>query len=68
MAQKGNDVHDEVRSAASAIEALGGGNVTITEIDLSYSDSIRTLVSIEKIEQTIDKLPRRPGIPAKRPL
>ena len=68
IAQKGDNVHDEVKSAASAIEALGGGEVTITEIDLSYSDSIRTLVSIEKIEQTIDNLPRRPGMPAKRPL
>ena len=62
IAQKGPDIEEEIRSAMSAIDVLGG----------SLTDKVRVpsghLVVIKKIGSTPKEFPRRAGIPAKNPL
>ena len=66
VAQKTLGIDDELRSAETAFQVLGGRLRGIKEIE-GAGDS-RALVVLEKIEPTPDRYPRRPGIPTKRPL
>jgi 16S rRNA (guanine527-N7)-methyltransferase len=68
IAQKKGDTGEEVDSAARAIGILGGGLREIKPIDLPEFADKRFLVVIDKLSPTPPKYPRRPGIPAKRPL
>lgn len=61
------NISDELERAQGAIETLGGElrdvlSVTLTELNDN------ALVVIEKRRPTPDRYPRRPGMPAKRPL
>ena len=58
----------EIEDARYAINVLSGEISDIIDTDLDGSDSRRLLVVIEKTGPTPDAYPRRPGIPAKRPL
>lgn len=60
VAYKGEKAREEIKSAAKAIELLGGKLKQITEKP--------TLIVIEKIRPTPAKYPRRPGVAKKRPL
>ena len=62
IAQKGPDIEEEVTSAMSAIDALGGRLMDKIKVPSGF------LVVIEKIKPTPKEFPRRAGIPAKRPL
>jgi len=62
IAQKGPDIEDEISSAISAIDVLGGSLIDKVKVPSGY------LVVIKKILQTPKEYPRRAGIPAKRPL
>lgn len=68
LAQKGESATTEVAEAAHALAELGGGAVTLTTFQLPETDEAHTLVVVEKIRPTPDRYPRRPGMPAKRPL
>jgi 16S rRNA (guanine527-N7)-methyltransferase len=68
IAQKKGDTGEEVGSAARAIDIMGGGLREIKLIDLAEFADKRFLVVIDKLSPTPPKYPRRPGIPAKRPL
>ena len=68
VAQKGTGAAAEVREAAEAIEAMGGELGLIRETELGGQDGAGTLVVLEKKRPTPDRYPRRPGIPAKRPI
>lgn len=68
IAQKGDTAIAESQEAESAIELLGGRLVQILPIDLPRVAETHHLVVLEKIAATPDQYPRRPGIPAKRPL
>ncbi len=68
IAQKGAEVGDELDRAGSAIATLGGGEHRTHVITPPGSDVPRSLVVTAKVTPTPDKFPRRPGIPAKRPL
>lgn len=68
LAQKGESALMEVATASRAIAALGGGEARITPILLPESEQAHNLVVIPKIRPTDERYPRRPGIPAKRPL
>jgi 16S rRNA (guanine527-N7)-methyltransferase len=78
IAMKKGDIDDEVASAARAIGLLGGQVREVRRVSLGKSEvdgwmSIweserRVLVVIEKRTPTHQSLPRRPGIPQKRPL
>ena len=68
IAQKGADVSAELERARNAIHLLGGGEAWTKEVRPTGSPVSRSLVVTEKVVATLDRFPRRPGIPAKRPL
>jgi 16S rRNA (guanine527-N7)-methyltransferase len=68
IAQKKRDIKQELEEAEKAINTLGGRLREIKTIELPEFDDERCLIIIDKIAETSSKYPRRPGIPAKRPL
>jgi 16S rRNA (guanine527-N7)-methyltransferase len=68
IAQKKGDINLEVSGATRAIEILGGRLGEVKPVELSEFADKRFLVVIDKFSPTPPKYPRRPGIPAKRPL
>ncbi len=65
---KKGDTEKEIEEAQNAIQILGGEMRTIEKINLEGLEDDRHLIIIEKVSPTPDKYPRRPGIPAKRPI
>ena len=68
IAQKGENPAVEVEAAQKAILALGGQVKEIVPAAIPGLNSTRHLVILEKVSLTPSKYPRRPGMPAKRPL
>ena len=68
IAQKKGAIDLEVNQATRAISLLGGNLREVKKIDLAEFTDERWLVVVEKIGLTPEKYPRRPGMPAKRPL
>jgi 16S rRNA (guanine527-N7)-methyltransferase len=68
VAQKKGDIGDEVGNATRAIDIMRGRLREIKPIALPEFADKRFLVVIDKLSPTPPKYPRRPGIPAKRPL
>ncbi|NQT04479.1 MAG: 16S rRNA (guanine(527)-N(7))-methyltransferase RsmG [Dehalococcoidia bacterium] len=68
IAQKKGSIETEVQSAQQAISLLGGELTDVKSIDLPEFGDRRWLVVIDKVGETPAQYPRRPGIPAKRPL
>ena len=68
VAQKGADVDGEVERARTAIRLLGGGEARTYAVTPPGSPTARSLVVTDKTCATPERFPRRPGIPAKRPL
>jgi 16S rRNA (guanine527-N7)-methyltransferase len=68
IAQKKGAIDRETVMAGRAINLLGGDQPEIKRIELAELDDERCLVIIEKIAPSPQKYPRRPGMPAKRPI
>lgn len=68
LAMKGERGPAEVEEARAAIDTLGGAQPVLHPLRLAPRDEQSYLVQIEKIAPTPQRYPRRPGIPAKRPL
>lgn len=68
IAQKGEDPADEVDAAHTAIVTLGGQVGEITPVVVPGLEGARHLVVLKKVSPSPSKYPRRPGMPAKRPL
>ncbi len=68
IAQKKGQVDAEVAAASRAIDVLGGKLRELKKIEIEEFGEIRWLVIVDKVAGTPVKYPRRPGIPAKRPL
>ena len=68
IAQKKGDTGEEISQAAKAISLLGGNLRRVKRVDLDEFADERRLVVIDKVSPTPKQYPRRPGIPAKRPL
>lgn len=68
IAQKGENPAAEVESALKAIDTLGGQVQEIAPVVIPGLDGARHLVMLKKVSATPAKYPRRPGMPAKRPL
>ncbi len=63
---KGPDPEDEIKEADNAAKILG---LEIAEIKkYSLEDNQRTIIIYNKIKDTPEQYPRRPGIPEKKPL
>jgi 16S rRNA (guanine527-N7)-methyltransferase len=68
IAQKKGTIDDEISRAGRAINLLGGSLREVKEVALPAFPDERYLVIIDKLSPTPEKYPRRPGMPAKRPL
>jgi len=68
VAQKKGAIDLEVDEAARGISLLGGNLREVKWIDLEELNDERFLVIIDKVSPAPERYPRRPGIPAKRPL
>jgi len=58
----------EINQAGRGISLLGGILQAVKPIDLEQFTDTRQLIVIDKVAPTPPRYPRRPGIPAKRPL
>lgn len=67
IAFKGPGGEAELGTAKVAIDSLGGSIQEILNYKLPMGDQ-RSLIMIEKVRATPNRFPRRPGIPAKKPL
>lgn len=65
---RGRDVEREIGGASGALEVLGGRTAGIHPVRVAGLDDGRVVLSVEKVHATPEKYPRRPGMPAKRPL
>ena len=68
IAQKKGSIQAEIQSARQAIFLLGGEMADVKKVELSEFSDKRQMVVIDKVGETPAQYPRRPGIPAKRPL
>lgn len=68
IAFKGASAQEEVQAAGYAISLLGGQLKKVVPVELLGLAETRNLVLIDKVARTPDTYPRRPGMPAKRPL
>ena len=67
-AQKGSSAERELAEAARAIEVCGGEVAAMERFEAPGAAVKPVLILIRKVSSTPEAYPRRPGIPAKRPL
>lgn len=68
IAQKGEDPRTEVDEAQAALQTLGGRLRQTLPIEVPGLQAARHLVVVDKVASTPPRYPRRPGVPARRPL
>jgi 16S rRNA (guanine527-N7)-methyltransferase len=68
LAMKGESAVAELATAEMAVRTLGGSNARWQPVTLPGESSSRYLIVVPKSSLIPDNYPRRPGIPAKRPL
>ena len=68
IVQKGETGPAEAHSAGKALNVLGGEIKQILPVELPRVAEPRYLIVVDKVACTPEKYPRKPGIPAKRPL
>ncbi len=68
IAQKKGGIDLEISQATRAIGTLGGNLREVKRVDLEEFTDKRQLIIIDKVSATPPQYPRRPGIPAKRPI
>jgi 16S rRNA (guanine527-N7)-methyltransferase len=68
LAQKGQDIEEELRKAETALRLLGGRLREVKTLRLPGLREARSLVIIDKVQSTPSRYPRRPGVPKRRPL
>jgi 16S rRNA (guanine527-N7)-methyltransferase len=68
LALKGPAGEAELRRSHHALELLGGQLAATRPLSLPQSLGERLLILITKTSPTPTRYPRRPGLPAKRPL
>ena len=67
VAHKGQNIDDELTASKNAISVLGGALKEVRSVSLE-SLTPRSLVVVEKVSETPERYPRRPGMPSKKPL
>jgi 16S rRNA (guanine527-N7)-methyltransferase len=72
VAQKKRAIEGEIARARRAVETMGGRVREVRDVTevagTEYLGEDRSLVILEKVGPTPDRYPRRPGMPAKRPI
>ena len=66
--QRGADGGPEAASHAETAAVLGGRVAGVEQVGTEAGLENRHVVVVEKVESTVDRYPRKAGIPAKRPL
>ena len=66
--QRGADGGPEAASHAETAARLGGRVAGVEQVGTEAGLENRHVVVVEKVESTVDRYPRKAGIPAKRPL
>lgn len=64
---KGRDIEGEIRSAASALDTLGGDLFDVYHPAIPELENT-SVVNIRKYKPTAKKYPRSPGTPGRQPL
>jgi 16S rRNA (guanine527-N7)-methyltransferase len=67
-APKGSRAPQEVRRSERALDILGGELLSAAALAVPGAEHRPWLILVRKVAPTPDIYPRRPGIPAKRPL
>jgi 16S rRNA (guanine527-N7)-methyltransferase len=67
LAWKGPLAAPEAAAGAAAAAELGGGQLAVVPVDIAALGDHRFVV-VRKERPTPDRYPRRPGVPARRPL
>ncbi len=67
-APKGSSARREAQEAVAALRACGGLLESLRPLAVPGAETTPTLVIMRKTSSTPERFPRRPGIPAKRPL
>lgn len=68
IAMKGEDPRAEVEAAQTALKTLGGRHRETIPVVVPGLGAARHLVVVDKVSRTPVRYPRRPGLPARRPL
>ncbi len=68
LAQKGETGPAETQAAEKAIALLGGKLRRVLQVNLPGVADDRYLILVDKVSATPPRYPRKPGLPAKRPL
>lgn len=68
IAMKGEAGPAEAQAAERALGELGGRLARVLPVELPGVGEVRQLVVVDKVSPMPERYPRRPGIPAKRPL
>jgi 16S rRNA (guanine527-N7)-methyltransferase len=68
LAMRGPQAQEDTERSGRALSELRGRIASTEDLSLPRSMGKRMLLLIEKVGVTPDRYPRRPGIPAKRPL
>ncbi len=66
--QKGSTGPQEIQLADQSLAVLGGEVIKMEPVELPKVTETRYLILVRKCAATPEKYPRRPGMPAKRPL
>lgn len=66
--QKGREPQDEIASAQPALRALGGKLASVLPVTVPGLEAERTLLLVQKSNQTPAIYPRRAGLPEKQPI
>lgn len=68
IVQKGQNPAEEIKSASNALGILGGKIEQVLPVDIPGLEAERHLIVIRKRKPTPKQYPRRPGLPAKKPI
>lgn len=68
VAMKGSDINLELNEAKKALKTLGGKTKKVDSFTLPEDAGERNMIIVDKVETTPKSYPRKPGIPAKKPL
>jgi 16S rRNA (guanine527-N7)-methyltransferase len=68
LVQKGQLPTEEIKQAANALRILGGKLNRVVPLTVPGLEAERHLIIIAKIKATPPQYPRRPGLPAQKPI
>ena len=68
ISYKSGSIDEELEEASGAVLKLGGSMGSVERFRLPNSDLERSLVIIKKTGHTMDKYPRKAGVPERKPL